>query len=106
MIAWFLNEYRCKRCLTEWSDQWSSMCDDRCPNCERVSSPHFSTDQSRSLAPRDYVYAARRTDGAKQLGIVGTRRVALMRGGASVNAAIWVTDEEARASAQDRIEGR
>jgi len=32
-MAWFLNNYRCPRCGTKWSDEWSATCDDDCPHC-------------------------------------------------------------------------
>lgn len=39
---WYINYYRCYRCGTEWEDEWSCMCDDRCPNCEWASEPYNS----------------------------------------------------------------
>ena len=32
-MAWFINRYECERCKEEWTDQWSCMCDDECPQC-------------------------------------------------------------------------
>jgi hypothetical protein len=32
-MAWFLNHYECARCHTRWTDEWSCMCDDDCPQC-------------------------------------------------------------------------
>lgn len=43
-MAWFLNYYKCGRCATEWTDEWSCMCDDRCPNCDCSMSPLESDD--------------------------------------------------------------
>ncbi len=37
----FRNYYRCT-CGTEWSDEWSCMCNDRCPNCNLEIEPHES----------------------------------------------------------------
>ena len=37
----FLNHYTCP-CGEEWTDQWSSQCDDRCPACNTATSPHTS----------------------------------------------------------------
>ena len=39
---WYRNHYRCVRCKTTWTDEWSSMCDDRCPSCCIEMTPHFS----------------------------------------------------------------
>jgi predicted RNA-binding Zn-ribbon protein involved in translation (DUF1610 family) len=30
---WFINYYTCPRCSFQWSDRWTAMCDDDCPNC-------------------------------------------------------------------------
>lgn len=44
-MAWFRNHYECDRCDSEWTDEWSCMCDDDCPTCEaRHMSPHQSDD--------------------------------------------------------------
>jgi hypothetical protein len=32
-MAWFRNHYHCERCDGTWVDEWSSMCDDDCPDC-------------------------------------------------------------------------
>lgn len=41
----FRNFYRCARCGHEWSDEWSAMCDDDCPQCgARHMSPYRSED--------------------------------------------------------------
>lgn len=42
--AGFLNHYACPTCHYEWSDAWSAVCDDKCPNCRQVVSPHDSED--------------------------------------------------------------
>jgi DNA-directed RNA polymerase subunit RPC12/RpoP len=42
-MAWFRNYYRCARCGSEWTDEWSCMCDDDCPQCgSRHMSPYES----------------------------------------------------------------
>jgi predicted nucleic acid-binding Zn-ribbon protein len=41
----FLNDYRCGECGHEWTDEWSCMCDDTCPECgARNMSPYKSDD--------------------------------------------------------------
>jgi len=37
----FKNKYRCE-CGTAWEDEWSCMCDDRCPSCDTPISPEYS----------------------------------------------------------------
>lgn len=32
-MAWFLNQYYCGDCGTDWEDEWSCCCDDECPAC-------------------------------------------------------------------------
>lgn len=36
----FVNHYR--HCGQEWSDTWSSMCNDKCPKCNAEIEPHKS----------------------------------------------------------------
>jgi hypothetical protein len=44
-MAWYLNYYTCARCDCTWTDEWSCMCDDDCPECDaRHMSPHDSDD--------------------------------------------------------------
>ena len=38
----YINYYKCSDCDVEWSDQWDSMCDDRCPECDTPISPDKS----------------------------------------------------------------
>jgi len=38
---WYRNDYRCE-CGEEWSDEWSCMCNDRCPGCNKEIEPHHS----------------------------------------------------------------
>jgi rubrerythrin len=39
---WWRNSYICTECDTMWEDDWSSQCDDRCPNCDTSMSPYAS----------------------------------------------------------------
>lgn len=103
-IEWYLNEYRCERCLTEWEDEWSCMCDDRCPNCDLEHAPYRSTDHSRLPDREDYVYAARRLE-QTEISIVDPDQVVLKPGGAFVGTSVWVTEVEAVDYAQHRLEG-
>lgn len=41
-MAEYLNHYACSECGHHWTDEWSCMCDDRCPNCNTPISPYFS----------------------------------------------------------------
>lgn len=41
-IGYFINHYN--HCLTEWEDIWSSMCNDRCPVCNKEIGPYASDD--------------------------------------------------------------
>jgi hypothetical protein len=45
-MAWFSNNYQCDRCDGEWTDEWSSMCDDDCPIC---GAKHMSPCRSDDL---------------------------------------------------------
>src|SRR5262249_24802683 len=39
------NHYECDRCGEDWTDEWSCMCDDDCPECgARHMSPYDSDD--------------------------------------------------------------
>ncbi len=45
--GWFRNYYRCECCGHEWTDEWSCMCDDDCPECgARHMTPYKSDDLS------------------------------------------------------------
>jgi len=59
-IEWYLNEYKCSRCGAGWVDEWSAMCNDRCPICDLEMTAVRSTDLCRGLEDGDYEYAARR----------------------------------------------
>ena len=44
-MAWFRNYYKCERCGSDWTDEWSCMCDDDCPEYRsRHYSPYKSDD--------------------------------------------------------------
>jgi hypothetical protein len=44
-MAQFLNFYECDRCGHKWTDVWSCMCDDDCPECgARHMTPYKSKD--------------------------------------------------------------
>jgi predicted nucleic acid-binding Zn-ribbon protein len=45
-MAWFINPYECDRCGTGWTDEWSCMCDDDCPQC---GARHMSPGESEEL---------------------------------------------------------
>ena len=38
----YLNHYRCPDDGTEWTDQWSCTCSDRCPTCNKEIEPYES----------------------------------------------------------------
>jgi predicted nucleic acid-binding Zn-ribbon protein len=53
-MAWFCNHYKCANCGSEWSDDWSCMCDDDCPHCDaRHMSPYESEDLTEVIRPRE-----------------------------------------------------
>jgi predicted nucleic acid-binding Zn-ribbon protein len=61
-MAWHRNHYACERCEHEWSDEWSSMCDDDCPNCgARHMSPYESDDLTEIVEERDGKFIALRS---------------------------------------------
>ena len=39
----FRNFYECP-CGTTWTDQWNSMCNDRCPTCDCEIQPYHSVE--------------------------------------------------------------
>jgi hypothetical protein len=41
-VTWYRNEYLCEECGTEWVDEWSCQCDDRCPACNLETEPQES----------------------------------------------------------------
>ena len=58
-MAWFRNHYICTRCNDVWTDEWSCMSDDDCPNCGcRHLSPMHSDDLSvviEKVSPQKFV---------------------------------------------------
>jgi hypothetical protein len=40
----FRNHYRCPDDGTEWSDEWSCTCNDKCPKCNKEIEPYESED--------------------------------------------------------------
>jgi hypothetical protein len=40
----FRNYYECPNDRTKWHDEWTCMCNDRCPTCDREIEPYFSED--------------------------------------------------------------
>ncbi len=52
-MAWFLNYYTCDRCGADWTDEWSCMCDDDCPECgARHMSPYDGDDLTHVIEQR------------------------------------------------------
>jgi hypothetical protein len=41
--TWYVNFYKCPRCGTKWEDEWSSMCNDECPELSDIA-PYESHD--------------------------------------------------------------
>jgi hypothetical protein len=87
MAQWFENSYDCSVCGETWTDEWSCMCNDRCPECNIETEPTSSIDLSRSLIREDYIGAAR----------------LLSRKSGETPA--MVTDEDAEAYAEAVLEG-
>ena len=51
-MAWYRNHNECDRCGGEWTDEWSCMCDDDCPDCgARHLSPYDSDDLTEIVVP-------------------------------------------------------
>jgi len=42
VCAVYKNYYRCPNDGTEWKDEWSCMCNDRCPECNAEIEPYDS----------------------------------------------------------------
>lgn len=40
----FRNYYECSVCGARWEDEWSSACNDRCPDCDTEIEPYKSED--------------------------------------------------------------
>jgi hypothetical protein len=82
LVKWFQNRYECPDCSTEWNDEWSCMCDDRCPRCYTECCPVESIDLSRPVTAADFEGASREI------------------------ASLSATAEQARSYAESRLEGR
>jgi hypothetical protein len=87
IAQWFENSYHCPICDSKWRDEWSCMCNDKCPTCNAEIEPHDSVDLSRPLTQEDYLGAARLITGSSN---------ALVRD---------ATDDEARQYAEAILEG-
>jgi hypothetical protein len=92
LVRWYEKRHKCPRCATEWMDEWSCICNDRCPSCHLESSPVSSRNLSRKLLPEDFEGARRRL----RFGAPGAMRNDLWR----------VTEGQARDYAEARLEGR
>lgn len=44
----FRNHYHCDDCDVEWQDDWSCMCNDRCPSCNKEIEPYESEDLAKN----------------------------------------------------------
>jgi len=66
-VAWFLIYYTCERCGDDWTDEWSCMCDDDCPNCgARHMSPHESDDLTNIVEKRGDQFVVLRSPDAAE----------------------------------------
>lgn len=59
MVRWFKKSYLCPRCAAAWTDEWSCLCNDRCPTCDLEICPESWEDESRPLAREDFEEAER-----------------------------------------------
>ena len=57
--AWYENSYDCSECTATWTNEWSCMCNDRCPECDCETQPTSSIDLSQPLTEDHYQGAAR-----------------------------------------------
>ena len=56
-MAWYSNHYICEDCDATWTDEWSCMCDDDCPNCDaRHMAPFKSDDLTEVIENQDGVF--------------------------------------------------
>lgn len=61
-MSWFRNHYECDCCNAEWTDDWSSKCDDDCPLCgARHMSPHDSDDLTVVIERRNRLFVVYRS---------------------------------------------
>jgi hypothetical protein len=52
-MAWYCNHYACARCGHEWSDEWSCMCDDDCPECDARHMSPGDSDELTEVIEKD-----------------------------------------------------
>jgi len=50
-MAWFRKYYECSQCGTKWTDEWSCVCNDRCPNCDTETEPSDAEDVTYVAQP-------------------------------------------------------
>jgi len=75
-MALFRNFYRCDQCGHEWSDEWSAMCDDDCPQCgARHVSPYKSEDAVEGASAVDEPQQPVATEAATTNGAKTTARI-------------------------------
>ncbi len=91
-VRWYKKYYVCPRCATEWTDEWSCLCNDRCPKCALEIIPVSWEDKCRPLLRKDYEEAEQEAR---------SRRADRKPGDADT-----VTAEMARDYAEARLEGR
>lgn len=59
---WFANHYQCARCGHAWTDEWSCMCEDDCPDCgARHMSPVYSDDLTEIVEQEDDAFVLLRS---------------------------------------------
>ena len=102
-VEWFRNHYACTYCDVKWEDEWSCMCDDDCPQCNRVFTPEGSDDLSRELTLKDFRLVATR------LGDVSKPwecQVEVLRqeNGALVAGTLWISNRRAESYIQRALE--
>jgi len=68
----FLNHYKCPDDGTEWSDEWSCACNDRCPTCNKEIEPYESKEIDAPSEPlKSISRPGPRKDARKALGKFG-----------------------------------
>jgi hypothetical protein len=50
-MAWYLKFYECERCGETWHDEWSCLCNDRCPTYNSEIEPIDYEDLSVQIQP-------------------------------------------------------
>jgi hypothetical protein len=50
-MAWFRKLYECDQCGEAWKDEWSCLCNDRCPGCNAEIEPSDHEDISIVVQP-------------------------------------------------------